>query len=167
MNNEKAEFARNIDVVGRQSVLPHQKLTSTFQMLANGARCSCRHTSGQGLALIPNCHIPTQAPTTSQALLRRSTILSALGLDHALMNSHEKFLVGHPLWECSRPNSLNFGVPTEPEASELLKGLMLGRGWNIHIRLKRSTPLGDVGCYTVCSILVTRTKKWHICVHFL
>ncbi|RXI05612.1 hypothetical protein DVH24_017654 [Malus domestica] len=34
--------------------------------------------------MIPNCHIPTQAPTTSQAQLHRSTILSALGPDHAL-----------------------------------------------------------------------------------
>ncbi|XP_009370721.1 uncharacterized protein LOC103960057 [Pyrus x bretschneideri] len=29
-------FARKIDVVGRQSLSPHQKLTSVFQMLANG-----------------------------------------------------------------------------------------------------------------------------------
>ena len=37
--------------------------------------------------------------------------------------------------------SLNFGVPTEPEASELPKGLVLGRDVNIHIRI---TPLGNV-----------------------
>ena len=42
------------------------------------------HTSGHGLALIPNCHIPPRAPTTFQARIRRSTILSALGPDHAL-----------------------------------------------------------------------------------
>ena len=42
------------------------------------------------------------------------------------------------------PFSLNFGVPTEPEASELPKGLVLGRDENIHIRI---TPLGDVGCH--------------------
>ena len=42
--------------------------------------------------------------------------------------------------------SLNFEVPMEPEASELLKGLVLGRDENIHIRLIGSTPLGDVGC---------------------
>ncbi|RXH70498.1 hypothetical protein DVH24_013244 [Malus domestica] len=41
-------------------------------------------------------------------------------------NSHENFPVGHPSWECSRPNSLNFGVLTESEASELPKGLILG-----------------------------------------
>ena len=40
--------------------------------------------------------------------------------------------------------SLNFGVPTEPEASELPKGLALGRDGNIHIRI---TPLGDVGSH--------------------
>ena len=52
--------------------------------------------------------------------------------------------------------SLNFGVPMEPEASELPKGLMLGRDGNIHIRI---TPLGDVGCYRDCPpsiILVIR-----------
>ncbi|RXH88529.1 hypothetical protein DVH24_000128 [Malus domestica] len=43
--------------------------------------------------------------------------------------------------------SLNFGVPTEPELSELPKGLVLGRDRNIYIRLRGSTPLGDVGCY--------------------
>ena len=42
--------------------------------------------------------------------------------------------------------SLNFGVPTEPEASELPKSLVLGRDGNIHIRI---TPLGDVGSHTV------------------
>ncbi|KAM1034034.1 hypothetical protein ACFX13_038217 [Malus domestica] len=40
--------------------------------------------------------------------------------------------------------SLNFGVPTKLEASELSKGLVLGRDENIHIRI---TPLGDVGSY--------------------
>ncbi|RXI00034.1 hypothetical protein DVH24_030524, partial [Malus domestica] len=38
------------------------------------------------------------------------------------------------------PFSLNFGVPTEPEASELPKGLVLGRDGNIHLRI---APLGD------------------------
>ncbi|RXH89079.1 hypothetical protein DVH24_006057 [Malus domestica] len=55
--------------------------------------------------------------------------------------------MGHPSWDCSRANSLNFGVPMEPEASELPKGLVLGKDGNIHIRLTGSTPLGDVGCY--------------------
>ncbi|CAN6723757.1 unnamed protein product [Malus baccata var. baccata] len=49
-----------------------------------GARRPCWHTLGQGLTLIPNCHIPAQASTTSRARLCRSTILSSLGLDHAL-----------------------------------------------------------------------------------
>ncbi|CAN6686638.1 unnamed protein product [Malus baccata var. baccata] len=49
-----------------------------------GARHPRRHTPGQGLALIPNCHILARAPTTSQAQVSRSTILSALGPDHAL-----------------------------------------------------------------------------------
>ncbi|RXI09427.1 hypothetical protein DVH24_034044, partial [Malus domestica] len=49
-----------------------------------GARCPRRHTFGKGLALIPNCHIPAWAPTTSQARLHRSTILSILGPNHTL-----------------------------------------------------------------------------------
>ncbi|RXH93683.1 hypothetical protein DVH24_014259 [Malus domestica] len=61
-------------------------------------------------------------------------------------NSHENFSVGHPYWDYSRSNSLNFGVPMEPEANELPKGLVLGRDENIHIRPRGSTPLGDVGC---------------------
>ncbi|CAN6708211.1 unnamed protein product [Malus baccata var. baccata] len=62
-------------------------------------------------------------------------------------NSHENFPVGHPSWDCSCANSLNFEVPMEPEASELPKGLVLGRDRNIHIRLTGFTPLGDVGCH--------------------
>ncbi|RXH86667.1 hypothetical protein DVH24_021940 [Malus domestica] len=100
-----------------------------------GAQRPRRHTSGQGLTLIPNCHILARAPTTSQARLRRSTILSALGPGHALTNSHKNFPVGHPSWDCSRSNLLNFGVLMEPEVSELPKGLVLSRDENIHIKL--------------------------------
>ncbi|RXH95286.1 hypothetical protein DVH24_024970 [Malus domestica] len=59
-------------------------------------------------------------------------------------NSHDNFPVGHPSWDCMRllSNSLNFGVPMEPEVSELPKALYE----NIHIRHRRSTSLGDVGC---------------------
>ena len=41
----------------------------------------------------------------------------------------------------------------ESEASELPKGLLLGRDENIHLRLTGSTPLGDVGSYN-------RTSHW-------
>ncbi|KAM1911880.1 hypothetical protein ACFX14_000002 [Malus domestica] len=34
--------------------------------------------------MIPNCHIPAQARTTSLAQLQRNTILSALGLEHTV-----------------------------------------------------------------------------------
>ena len=44
-------------------------------------------------------------------------------------------------------HATHFEVPTEPEASELPKGLVLGRDGNIHIRLTGSTPLGYVGSY--------------------
>ncbi|CAN6552269.1 unnamed protein product [Malus baccata var. baccata] len=55
--------------------------------------------------------------------------------------------MGHPSWDYSRANSLNFEVPMEPEANELPKGLVLGKDGNIYIRLTGSTPLGDIGCY--------------------
>ena len=79
----------------------------------------------------------------------RSTILSALGPDYALtvlfLGTHTRTSrwVTHPGIALVR-YSLNFGVPTEPKASELPKGLALGRDGNIHIRI---TPLGDVGSH--------------------
>ncbi|KAM1007694.1 hypothetical protein ACFX2A_004316 [Malus domestica] len=65
-----------------------------------GTRRPRRHTSGQGLALIPNCHISAQAPTTSQAQLCLSTILSALGPDHALIGLLSRIQSGQycPPW---------------------------------------------------------------------
>ena len=114
-----------------------------------GARRPRRHTSGQGLALIPNCHIPARAATTSRARLHLSTILSALGLPfpHGFVSGSSRATsrwVTHHGIALVR-YSLNFGVPMEPEASELPKGLVLGRDVNIHIRI---TPLGDVGSHT-------------------
>ena len=80
-------------------------------------------------------------------------ILSALGLPfpHGFVsgNSHQNFPVGHPSWDYSRANSLYFGVPTELEANELPKGLVLGRDENIHIRHRWSTPLDDVGSHNM------------------
>ncbi|RXH77049.1 hypothetical protein DVH24_019937 [Malus domestica] len=98
--------------------------------------------------------------TISRARLRRSTILSALGPDHALTilflgtytrTSQWNFLVGHPSWECSRVNSLNFGVPMEPEANELPKCLVLCKDGNIHIRI---TPLDDRWEYTYKAYMI-------------
>ncbi|RXI02493.1 hypothetical protein DVH24_002571 [Malus domestica] len=125
-----------------------------------GARRPRRHTSGQGLTLIPNCHIPARAPTTSRARLRRSTS------SFVSKNSHENFPVGHPSWDCSRMNSLNFRVSMKPEASELPKGLVLGRDENIHIKLIGSTPLGDVGCYNNRSIIFLLGNHFQIWVLF-
>ena len=73
-----------------------------------GVRRPRRHTSGHGLALIPNCHIQARAPTTSRARLRRSTILSALSPDHALtvlfMGTHEQLPNGSPIMGLLQPN---------------------------------------------------------------
>ncbi|RXH98861.1 hypothetical protein DVH24_011186 [Malus domestica] len=112
-----------------------------------GARHPHQHTSGQGLTLIPNCYIPAQTPTTSQARLRRSMILSALGHDHAIT---VLFLGTH-----GRTTSqwvIHHGIAlarTQPETSKLPKGLVLSRDENIHIRLRGSTPLYNVRCYTI------------------
>ena len=116
-----------------------------------GARRPRRHTSGQGLALIPNCHIPARALTTTRPQLHRSTILSALGPYQAFtvlfLGTHTRTSqwVTHHGIALAR-YSLNFRVPTEPEASELPKGLVLGRDENIHIRI---TPLGDVRSHRI------------------
>ncbi|RXH89181.1 hypothetical protein DVH24_031538, partial [Malus domestica] len=61
------------------------------------------------------------------------------------VNSHEQnFPVGHPLYDCSRAISLNFGVPMESEANELPKGLVLYGGEHVHIRHRGSTPMYDM-----------------------
>ncbi|RXH76685.1 hypothetical protein DVH24_019573, partial [Malus domestica] len=90
-------------------------------------------------------------------LHHRSTILSTLGLpfphDFVFGNSRATSQwVTHP-GSALATFSLNFRVPTEPEASELPKGLVLGRDVNIHLRI---TPLGDVGCYKFVICKITR-----------
>ncbi|RXH83280.1 hypothetical protein DVH24_005533 [Malus domestica] len=98
------------------------------------------------------CHIPARAPTTSQARLHRSTILSVLGPNHAIT------WVTH-LGIALVANSLNFGVPKESEGSELPKIFVLGRDENIHIRLRGSTPLGDVGCHNPPPLGARRPRR--------
>ena len=56
--------------------------------------------------------------------------------------------------------SLNFGVPMEPEASELPKGLVLGRDENLHIRI---TPLGDVGSHNPLPLGARRPRRHTSC----
>ncbi|RXI03142.1 hypothetical protein DVH24_003794 [Malus domestica] len=72
-----------------------------------------------------------------------STILSVLGLPfpHELTSNLVTHHGGAPA-----TFSLNFGVPTESEDSELPKGLVLDMDVNIHLRI---TPMGDVGCYNL------------------
>ncbi|CAN6716984.1 unnamed protein product [Malus baccata var. baccata] len=114
-----------------------------------GAQRPRRHTSGQGLALIPFVTSQPGADHFPGPLHHRSTILSALGLPfpHGFIFGNSRATsqwVTHP-GSALASFSLNFGVPTEPEASELPKGLVLGRDENIHLRI---TPLDGVGCYT-------------------
>ncbi|CAN6689554.1 unnamed protein product [Malus baccata var. baccata] len=93
---------------------------------------------------------PCPDPIIFRARLHRSTILSVLEPDHALMvlflgtHTRTSQWVTHPRIALAA-NSLNFGVPMETEVSELSKCLMLGRDENIHIRSRRSTSLGNVG----------------------
>ncbi|RXH72611.1 hypothetical protein DVH24_012295 [Malus domestica] len=51
------------------------------------------------------------------------------------------FLVCHQSWDCSRPNSLNFGVPMKSEASEFPKGFVLYGGVHLHIGHITPSPL--------------------------
>ncbi|RXH71823.1 hypothetical protein DVH24_025324 [Malus domestica] len=78
-------------------------------------------------------------------LHHRNTILSALGPDHTLtvlfLGTHKQLPSGSPIMGVFQPPSrLTSGVPTEPEASELPKSLVLGRDENIHLRI---APLDD------------------------
>ena len=73
-------------------------------------------------------------------LHHRSMILSALGPDYTLtvlfLGTHTRTSSGSPHHGSALAcYSLNFGVPTKPKASELPKGLVLGRDENIHIRI--------------------------------
>ncbi|RXH85531.1 hypothetical protein DVH24_009352, partial [Malus domestica] len=61
-------------------------------------------------------------------------------------------------------SSLNFGVPTKPEASELPKGLVLGKDGNIDLRI---THLGDVedqwavSCHILAWASTTSSARLH------
>ncbi|RXI07031.1 hypothetical protein DVH24_026167 [Malus domestica] len=106
-------------------------------------------TPQPGLGSDTNRHIPTRGPPHLSPLHHHSTILCSLGPDYALT---VLFLGTHTKTSQSVIHNgsalvrylLNFRVPMNSEASELPKGLMLGRDGNIHIRI---TPLGDVGSY--------------------
>ncbi|KAM2598376.1 hypothetical protein TB2_036917 [Malus domestica] len=94
-----------------------------------------------GIGFDTICHIPGP-------FHHRSTILFVLSLPfpHGFVFGNSRATsqwVTHPRSVLAL-FSLNFGVPMELEASELPKGLVLGRDENIHIRI---TPLGDVGSY--------------------
>ncbi|RXH98124.1 hypothetical protein DVH24_010449 [Malus domestica] len=69
--------------------------------------------------------------------------------------------MGHPSWDCSQANSLNFRVPMEPEVSELPKCLVLGRDENLHIRLIRSIPLDDMRCYKTLALIAPCLANFH------
>ncbi|RXH83286.1 hypothetical protein DVH24_005539 [Malus domestica] len=82
--------------------------------------------------------------TSLPGVHHRSMILSALGLPfpHGFIFGNSRATsqwVTHP-GSALASFSLNFEVPTEPEVSELPKGLVIDRDENIHLRI---TPLGD------------------------
>ncbi|CAL2228987.1 unnamed protein product [Prunus armeniaca] len=72
------------------------------------------------------------------------------------------FLVDHPSWDCSNPNSLNFGVPVESETNEVSKGLVLDGGGHVHIRHITPYLLIDVGCCNPPTLRARRPRK-HTC----
>ena len=90
MEPEASELPKGLVLFGGGHVhIRHRGSTPLDNVGSNnppplGAGRPRRHTSDQGLAMIPNCHIPARATTTSRARLRRNTILFALGPDHAL-----------------------------------------------------------------------------------
>ncbi|CAN6561019.1 unnamed protein product [Malus baccata var. baccata] len=100
-----------------------------------GARRPCWHTSGQGLALIPICHIPARGGT----LPRPAPPPFVFGISRATF----QWVTHHG--SALATFSLNFRVPTELEANELPKDFVLGRDENIHSRI---TPLGDITSYS-------------------
>ncbi|RXH98474.1 hypothetical protein DVH24_010799 [Malus domestica] len=111
-----------------------------------------REAASDRLEVWQICHVPARAPITFRTRLHRSTILFVLGLDHAftvlflITHTRTSQWVTHPEIALAAI-SLNFGVPIESEASDFPKSLMLDRDENIHIRLTRSTLLGDVRCH--------------------
>ena len=119
-----------------------------------------RHTSGQGLALIPFVTSRPGADHFPGPLHHRSTILSFLGLPfpHGFVFGNSRatsqWVTHHGI--ALAPFLLNFGVPTEPKANELPKGLVLGRDGNIHLRI---TPLGDVGCHNPPPLGARRPRR--------
>ncbi|RXI00188.1 hypothetical protein DVH24_037736 [Malus domestica] len=96
---------------------------------------------------------PGPDPTTSQARLCRSMILSVLGPDYAIkvlfLGTHTKTSqwVTHHGIALARTRLTSEFLRNLKPVSSLPKGLVLGRDENIHIRLTRSTLPGDVGCY--------------------
>ncbi|KAB2624915.1 geraniol 8-hydroxylase-like [Pyrus ussuriensis x Pyrus communis] len=95
-----------------------------------GPTSSSAHTR-PGLGSDTNLSHPGPWGTTSRARLHhRSTILSTLGLPfpHGFVFGNSRaisqWVTHHGI--ALTPFSLNFGVPSEPEASELPKGLVLG-----------------------------------------
>ncbi|KAM2485923.1 hypothetical protein ACFX1W_038058 [Malus domestica] len=108
-----------------------------------------------------SCHILARVHHIPGPFHNRSTILSALGLPfpHGVIFGNSRATsqwVTH-LESALASFLLNFKVPTEPEASELPKGLVLGRDGNIHLKI---TPLGDVGCYNPHSLRARRPRRY-------
>ncbi|KAM2297342.1 hypothetical protein ACFX1S_036913 [Malus domestica] len=112
------------------------------------------------IRITPLCHIPARVHHIPGPFHHRGTILFALGLPfpHGFVFGNSRatsqWVTHHGSALASF--SLNFGVRTELEASELLKGLVLGKDVNIHLRI---TPLGDVGSYNPPSLGVRRLRR--------
>ena len=97
----------------------------------------------KNLATPPNpatCHDPT--PRARYCPLWAST------LTILFLGTHEQYLPsGSPILGLLQRKLAYLRSSKESKASELPKGLMLIGGGHVHIRLTRSSPLGDVGSY--------------------
>ncbi|KAM1257809.1 hypothetical protein ACFX2J_037316 [Malus domestica] len=100
-----------------------------------------------GIGSDTNCHIPTTSRARSTTVARYCPFLGLPFLNGFVFGNSRATSqwVTHP-GSALTSFLLNFGVPTKPEASELPKGLVLGRDGNIHIRI---TPIGDVVSYNL------------------
>ncbi|CAN6686306.1 unnamed protein product [Malus baccata var. baccata] len=110
------------------------------------------------------CHIPARVHHIPGPLHHRSTILFALGLPfpHGFVFGNSQATsqwVIHP-GSALDSFSLNFEVPTQPEASELPKSLVLARVHHIPGLLHhRSTILSALGPDYALTVLFLGTHK--------
>ncbi|RXI01175.1 hypothetical protein DVH24_001409 [Malus domestica] len=117
-------------------------MNTTFRLATSAVRLESTTRIKSPISDFCFCHIPARVHHIQGPFHHYSTILSALGLlflhGFIFVKATSQWVTHHG--SALATFSLNFEVPTELEASELLKNLVLGRDENIHLRI---TPPGD------------------------